>query len=139
VPTVLDTHVLLSGLLNPFGPPGRVVDQVVSADLQLAFDDRILIDYADVLLRPRFEFSQEQIQALIDHIALTGLQVSADLLDPSILPDRGDLPFAEVAVTARADFLVTGDTSHFAPLVEYSVRVVAPSDFITAIESPQRS
>jgi putative PIN family toxin of toxin-antitoxin system len=130
----LDTNVLASGLLNPFGPPGRVVDQLVSANLQVAYDDRILIEYADVLLRPRFEFTPEQVQLLIDHIALLGVQVAAEPLDPDQLPDRGDLPFAEVAVEALVDFLVSGNVSHFGFLAVFGVNVVSPSDFIGATE-----
>jgi len=131
---VLDTNVLVSGLLTPFGSPARVVDQVVSADLQVAFDDRILFEYADVLTRPRFDFPKNQVEVLVDHIKLNGVQVSARPLDPRDLPDPSDLPFAEVAVTARADFLVTGNAPHFSFLSDHGVRVVSPSDFIAAIE-----
>ena len=131
---VLDTNVLVSGLLTPFGPPARVLDLVVSADLQAAFDDRVIAEYMDVLTRPKFAFAQNDVEALIDHIKLTGVQVSARPLDPRDLPDRSDLPFAEVAVTANAEFLVTGNASHFSFLAKHGIRLVSPSDFVTAIE-----
>jgi len=41
---VLDTNVLISGMLNPSGPPGRIVDFLRTEVLQLAVDDRILAE-----------------------------------------------------------------------------------------------
>ncbi len=131
---VLDTNVLVSGLLTPFGGPARVIDQVVSTDLQVAFDDRILAEYEDVLTRPEFGFTKHHVEALIDHIKLNGVQVSARPLNPQEIPDPSDLPFAEVALTANADFLVSGNAEHFHFLADHRVKVVSPADFIAAIE-----
>jgi predicted nucleic acid-binding protein len=38
---VLDTNVVVSGLLCAHGPPARLLDALVDARLRLAFDDRI--------------------------------------------------------------------------------------------------
>ena len=46
---VVDTNVLVSGLLSPFGPPGRIVDLLQAGGLRLAADDRIEAEYRDVL------------------------------------------------------------------------------------------
>ena len=51
---VVDTNVLVSGLLSPHGPPGRMVDGIVAEELVVLFDDRILDEYRDVLGSPRF-------------------------------------------------------------------------------------
>ncbi len=51
---VLDTNVLISGILKPSGPPGRIVDLLRSGVLQLVVDDRILAEYTDVLRRDYF-------------------------------------------------------------------------------------
>ena len=40
---VLDTNVLVAGLLSPFGPCGEIVRMVSSGALTLAFDARILL------------------------------------------------------------------------------------------------
>ena len=45
---VVDTNVLVSGLLSPFGPPGRLVDALQAGGLKLATDDRIEAEYRDV-------------------------------------------------------------------------------------------
>lgn len=130
---VLDTNVLVSGLLSPFGPPARVVDHVVSNTLQVAYDDRIIDEYLEVLSRPEFGFNRRHAQDLIDHIKLNGIQVIADLIISGDIPDTSDMPFAEVAVTANARFLVTGNVSHFQFLNESEVLVVLPKEFLEAL------
>jgi len=40
---VLDTNVLVAGLMSPFGPCGEIVRMVSSGALTLAFDARILL------------------------------------------------------------------------------------------------
>ena len=62
---VVDTNVLVSGLLSPFGPPGVVVAQIVSGSVRLCYDGRILAEYADVLHRETFPFSEANIAALL--------------------------------------------------------------------------
>ena len=59
---VLDTNVLVSGLLTPFGPSGEIVRMVFSDELTVYIDARILAEYKDVLLyRPKFEFNKDHI------------------------------------------------------------------------------
>ena len=74
---VLDTNVLVSGLLNPFGAPGRVVDLAVTGGLQPLHDDRILLEYGDVLRRPRFGFDERDIRALLEQLTWVGLHLTA--------------------------------------------------------------
>jgi len=130
---VLDTNVLVSGLLNPFGPPGRVLDQVLSNTVRVVFDDRVLDEYSSVLARPKFGFSPTDIQALIDHIRLNGQQVLAAPNSALNLPDPSDIPFAEVAISAPADALVTGNLGHFDPLEAQGVPVLSPSEFLESL------
>lgn len=130
---VLDTNVLVSALLSPFGPPARILDQVLSMAVQVAYDDRIVSEYSDVLNRPAFGFEPADVKALIDHIVLTGVQTSASPINPRGLPDETDLPFAEVALSGNADVLITGNAEHFRFLEGQGVHVVSPSEFLSII------
>ena len=49
---VVDTSVLVSGLLSAHGAPARVIDLLTTGDLKVAYDDRIAIEYRQVLARP---------------------------------------------------------------------------------------
>jgi putative PIN family toxin of toxin-antitoxin system len=51
---VLDTNVLVSALLSPFGAPGRIWDLVLAREVRLVYDDRILVEYRRVLSREKF-------------------------------------------------------------------------------------
>ena len=86
---VLDTNVVVSALLTPHGPPGRVLDLVFAGALTVACDDRILDEYAAVLRRPKFGFADHDIMEIVDFLAHMGLAVVATPL-AVLLPDGDD-------------------------------------------------
>jgi putative PIN family toxin of toxin-antitoxin system len=127
---VLDTNVLVSGVLNPHGSPGRCLDLILDGDLTPLFDDRILAEYRDVLLRPRFGLDPRDVDALVDYLIAEGQALGAPPLDLT-LPDPDDLPFLEVAIAGNADALVTGNLRHFPKeAVSERVEILAPSQLL---------
>jgi putative PIN family toxin of toxin-antitoxin system len=60
---VLDTNVLVAGLLSPFGPCGEIVRMVSSSKVTLCIDALILSEYSEVLHRPKFGFDKEKVGA----------------------------------------------------------------------------
>src|SRR6266704_2611317 len=102
---VLDTNVLVAGLLSPFGPCGEIVRMVSSAELVLSFDARILTEYREVLVRPKFRFDKDKVDALLDYIENRGRTVASSPL-PQSLPDIDDEPFLEVAIASKATCIV---------------------------------
>ena len=62
---VFDTNVVVSGLLSPLGPPGRLIDMVLAQQLRMTLDERIEIEYRQVLSRPKFEINQERLEAFL--------------------------------------------------------------------------
>ncbi len=127
---VIDTNVLVSGLINPDGTPARVLDLLLANVIQAAFDDRVLAEYEEVLTRKPFSFNRKHVQALLDHVRLNGTLVSAPPMPPGDYPDRTDLPFAEVALAAGAAALVTGNPAHFSFLATFGVAVLSPQEFL---------
>ena len=109
---VLDTNVLVSALLTPHGPPARVLDLVLAGRLRMLVSDRIVDEYREVLLRPRFGFASDDVEALIAFFTDAGEWPSAAPISLS-LPDPDDLPFAEAAIAGSADALVTGNRRHY--------------------------
>jgi len=126
---VLDTNVLVAGLLTPHGPSGRVIDLLLNGDLTPCFDDRIIAEYREVLARAKFGFDLTQIEAVLDYIEDEGLHVVAAPLDVS-LPDPDDNAFLEVAVAVGAGWLITGNARHFPAKSRHSVRVAGSREFI---------
>jgi len=52
---VLDTNVVVSGVLTPMGPPGHLLDLVLTGEVTPVIEPRVAGEYREVLLRPRFE------------------------------------------------------------------------------------
>jgi putative PIN family toxin of toxin-antitoxin system len=130
---VVDTNVLVSGVINPHGTPGRVVDSIVSQAFAVLFDDRILSEYRDVLLRPMFAFQPADVIALLEFIGFSGEHITAGPTD-LVLPDPTDLPFLEVAIAGSADTLVTGNLRHFKPVRgRHAVSILSPAEFLRLI------
>ena len=128
---VIDTNVLVSGLLTPFGVCGDIVRLIVSGEITICVDGRIIFEYEEVLKRPRFHFSHHQVETFIAYIQSTAEQHSPPPLRHP-LPDPDDAPFLEVAISAKADALVTGNTKHFPPLLRHDIPVLSPRTLLDA-------
>jgi putative PIN family toxin of toxin-antitoxin system len=126
---VLDTNILVSALLRPDGPPGRVWDFVLSGGARPVFDDRILQEYRAVLARPKFGFEPEDVAIVLETIEAEGLGVASRPL-PIVLSDPGDQPFLEVAVAGWADALVTGNLRDFPAAARRLAPVMSPGAFL---------
>ena len=121
---MLDTNVVVSGLLSAGGPPGRLVDAALSGVLHLVYDDRIAAEYREVLARPRLGIAEAQREAFLAVLALHDLVVAQPWVGARP-PDPDDLMFLEVALAADR-ILVTGNARHFPRTVRGSVRVLSP-------------
>ena len=126
---VLDTNVLVSGLLQPFGPPGQIVRLVAAGDLVLCHDPRILAEYQDVLRREKFGLDPERVEILLEEVRTAGIPVAARPL-AARLPDADDEPFLEVALAGGAQCLVTGNVKHYPAKARGNVEVLTPRSFI---------
>jgi putative PIN family toxin of toxin-antitoxin system len=126
---VLDTNVLISGLLNPNGNPGRVLDLFLANELTLLVDDRILAEYREVLRRPKFRFDPDDVAELLEFIDASSMRVAAPPLGMP-QPDKQDQAFLEVGVAGRAECLVTGNTRDFRVPADAAIQVETPAEFI---------
>jgi len=129
VKVVLDTNVVVSGLLSPYGPCAEIMRWVADGSLKLIYDGRILEEYRAVLQRPKFGFDDRLIEHLMDAIEHEGLLVAAQPLKQR-LPDVADEPFLEAALAGEVDCLVTGDKKHFPLRLRRGAKVVAPREFL---------
>jgi len=129
---ILDTNVLVSGLLVAANPPGRVLDLIRSGHVRLAVDDRVLAEYEEVLARARFHqyFTTAERNRIIGFIRAESIPVVCDEAIEG-LPDASDAPFAEIALKAGLP-LVTGNIKHFPSRVCRGIQVWTPREFMDA-------
>ena len=126
---VLDTNVLVAGLLSPFGPCGDIMRMVSSGGLTLCVDARVLTEYREVLERPKFGFDRDKIASILDYIEHHSWVAASAPLSFS-LPDPDDEPFLEIAVSGEAEYLITGNMVHFPSEQYQGVAIVSPSEFL---------
>ena len=126
---VLDTNVIVSGLLTPFGTSGEIVRMVSAGKLILQYDSRILLEYQEVLHRSKFQFDKDQIDSLIDYIKKKGQAVPTSPLSKN-LPDHDDAPFLEVAIGGEVEYLVTGNKAHYPRKSREGIKIFSPTEFI---------
>jgi len=125
---VIDTNVLISGLLSTSGPCGRILDLVLEGILQPCIDDRILEEYGEVVQRPRLAIPPSEADRVLDLINVVGERL-VPLPLPLEIPDEDDLPFLEVAAAAKA-ILVTVNIRHFPEKARNQVTVLSPSQLL---------
>ncbi len=124
---VLDTNVLVSGLLNANGFPGRLLDAVLAGALRITFDDRIEGEYREVLARSKFAIQAALRDAILGELKNQDAVVAMSQAVKS-LPDIDDLPFFEVASHATDHVLVTGNVKHYPSSARRTVVVLSPAD-----------
>ena len=123
---VLDTNVLVAGLLNPAGACGRLLDLVLDGTVSFCVDERILQEYEEVLRRPRLALPADAVREVLAFVRHSAEPVASLPLDAK-LPDPDDLPFLEVAAAAGA-VLVTGNLRHYPKKAIGRVSAVSPAE-----------
>ena len=126
---VLDTNVLVAGLLSPFGPPADIVRMASSGEVTLCLDARLMSEYRDVFLRPKFGFDEDSVAALLDFLQHRGLMCASSPLAHG-LPEPDEAPFLEVALACDAHCLVTGSLVHFPEDLRQGTEVLSPGEFV---------
>ena len=127
---VLDTNILISALISPFGAQARVLNLVLAGEIGAVVDDRILAEYREVLARPKFEFDAGSVDDVLTYIEKHGVNVSAEPLAVD-LPDRDDAAFLEVANAVHA-VLITGNLRHYPADQRCGVVVRSPAEVLAA-------
>lgn len=135
---VVDTNVLVSSLLSPFGPPNAIRQLLAAGAVQVCYDVRILHEYREVLTRPRFPFREGDVQDVLSQVEADGLLISTAPL-AARLPDPDDEPFLAVALAGHARCLVTGNLRDFPTERRQSVLVVSPRQFLDLYQATEPS
>ena len=131
---VIDTNVFVAALLtkNSDSATVRVYEAIADGLITPLYHKDILIEYEDVLSRPKFRFSKKRVHAIIDLIVKYGVEVFPKPTG-EILIDMDDLVFYEVAMEKRDDdsYLVTGNKKNY-PIRDF---IVTPAEMMAIIDN----
>jgi len=126
---VLDTNVIVSGLLTETGVPAQVLDLFIAGEYQVVVDERIVQEYRAVLTRPELGLDASDVDQFLSLTGFAERVVGVPL--PLTFSDPGDLPFVEVAVAGGVDAVVTGNVKHFRPREgRLSIPILTPRQFL---------
>ena len=129
---VIDTNVLVSALLKSASIPGIVARESLEGQIIPLLNDEIIAEYRAVLSRPKFKFSPEAVELIIDGLIRRGIFLDAAPTDEWVI-DPKDVVFYEVVMEARKEndaYLVTGNIKHF-PTKRF---VVTPKEMLEILE-----
>lgn len=109
---VVDTNILVSGLITKSTPPAQILDAVQSKKVILLVSDEVVVEYLRVLAYPHIrkykKITDETIRDLTSlFIEETERVEILSAIKKSKDPD--DDKFLSLAVEGKADCLVTGD------------------------------
>jgi uncharacterized protein len=136
VKVVLDTNVLVSGLMLPDSVSGRIVAAWRGAQFELVLSESLLDEIGRVLSYPkiqgRLRWGQDEIARF-----LLLLRFKADIVDitgekASVPRDPGDDPVLATLLAADADCLVSGDGDLLAMRDRFPIQT--PAEFVRRLK-----
>lgn len=129
---VADTNTLVSGF-GWGGPPGQVIDAVLSGQVTLVISPALLGELARVLAYPKLAAIFDDSAALVAAVA-----GAADTVDPAehvtVLADEPDNRVLEAAAAGRADLIVTGDKAMLELGSFRGIPIVSAAQFVAQLQ-----
>lgn len=138
---ILDTNILLSGLLSPLGAPARLLDAWERKRFTLVACDALIAELRDVASRP---FFRARLRASATELLAAGLRdfsffcrnLPIGPVEPNFAPDPKDSYLLALAEASQAEFLVTGDKQLLALRHHKFTRIVTAAAMIEALKAP---
>ncbi len=127
---VIDTNVIVSGMINPDGCPAKVLNMILNGTLKINADSRILSEYKRILNGPQFSFPKILVAHLLDYLSVESKLIIPDPFFSSV-KDVSDLPFVEIALNENIP-LVTGNKKHFENIK--NLRIYSPKEFLESFD-----
>lgn len=124
---LLDTNVVVSALLKPLSVPARLLDLALSGHIEVVVSNELLAEYREVLLRPKFRFSEGDVDAVLELMRSRAISV-VPVPQRATTPDPKDQFVIDLAATSGA-VVVTDNTRHF----EGFPRVVTPAEALSLL------
>jgi len=133
---VLDTNVIISGLISPKGPPASILKALKAGQFVLVTSQAINEEILEVMDRPRLRDKYGLADHMFDiaFILWEQAEIIRDLPAVKASKDPKDNKFLSAALGGLAHYLVTGDIKDLLSLGEHKgVRIVSPDQFLAIL------
>ncbi|HKQ86833.1 MAG TPA: putative toxin-antitoxin system toxin component, PIN family [Candidatus Acidoferrales bacterium] len=128
---VVDTNIIVSAALKPDGLQRSVLLIALRKPARLYVSDAILDEYRAVLARPRLHIRRGLRQQLLRIIENDAHRIVPPVR-LRVAADPGDDMFLECADAAKADYVVTGNISHF-PRYWKKTKIITSREFLDIV------
>lgn len=135
---VLDTNVLVSGLLSKAGKPGRLILAASRDAVVLILSEQVLDELRDVLSRPHLEryLIEAAAESYVEAINAVAEIVSDPLPAVNASQDPKDNMVLATALVGHADLIVSGDKRHLLALGQYEgIPILSPAAAVERLEA----
>lgn len=139
---VIDTNLLISSMINPFGFPARLVNLLRMGKFQIVYSREIVEEFIEVTKRPKFSkkygITKKEINGLLKILHGRGRRVEITG-NFQLCRDPKDNMFLETAISGKAKYLVTRDDDIKRDLIlmeelsKHGVKVITVSQFLKII------
>lgn len=134
----LDTNVLASGFLSPLASPGQIIDACEQGAFELALSGHILNELEHTWQSEYFvrRLSADQLGRARSLLRRRARMVDLSVTVSGVATHPEDDRVLATAVSAWADYLVTGDRKLQALGAYEGVRIVSPREFVDILGTP---
>jgi len=129
---VFDTCILYSALRSSMGASHRIVKSLPNPNFRLLISTPVFFEYEEVLRRPKQfpHLNAQDIDDFLDYFASACEHVHINFLWRPQLQDPDDDLILELAVSGRADAIVTFNRRDFVGSEQFGIRVISPKELI---------
>lgn len=138
---VVDTNVLVAGLISGKGPYREILRLCLKGDLQPFVGNALYLEYQDLLNRENIQALCQQtsvsLMEFLDGFAQVCKAVDARYLWRPNLRDEADNHLVELAIAAQAAYIVTNNIADFAraELKHLGYEVITPAQLLRLLKS----
>jgi uncharacterized protein len=135
---VLDTNVIISGLMGVSGPPRDIIDAWLDDRFTLVTSVPLVRELTHVLAYPRIaerlRFSEAEVNSLVAVMLTQAEVVLGALTLPGVTRDPKDDAVVACAVEGAAGFVVSGDGDLLVLGVYQDIEMITPREFVGMLD-----
>ena len=131
---VLDTNVLLSGLITTSGNAARIIDAARNGDLQIVLSPILAQELSEVIVRPhivqKYPLVSQQAEILLDYLRANAIWVKGLPKQRIVAADADDDFVIACAIDGEAEYIVSGDTDLLSIGRYENIIIMSPRQFV---------
>ncbi len=127
---VIDTNVIVAAFHSRRGAAHRLLSLIDAGRYETHVSVPLVLEYEDVLSRPKYGLSPEEIRDVVDYFCKVGAHCQVYFLWRPHLSDPKDDMVLELAVSSACDYIITYNTRDFQGIAPFGLKAIRPIEFL---------